>query len=305
MPIRNTHRYNETLVEHTSLLEFTRTNVKKGLNSIQYENHVMDILIDPHESAQTIIFSFNPAVTNDAVTRPYFVGAGLFKSLYAHKVYLSDPSLELHEDLRLAWFAGNREQRNLRWDTANALRHIAADLGAKNIILVGTSGGGFASLLYSSMIPGSLAFVVNPQTDLMRYHPQHVAKYAKLAWGMTFEKSKEILPKRTTTSVIERYALGPDHSVIYLQSATDLHHIENHMIPLLQCIHERTNTRIMLETGWGPGHNPAPKELQMQLLSSLVESNGDWNAKLTDYPQFLEPAEAMERAVRIIRDQSH
>lgn len=295
MTTRNIARYAARHVEYDNLEHFLISPIKPGLNTIGYEGRVIDALIERTENTDTLIVSFSPAVTSEKVTRPYFVGAGIFRTLNAHKLYLSDPSLELDDELKLGWFAGSGEQRNLQHDLASIIANVIAELKAKHVILVGTSGGGFASLYYSLSIPGSLAFVVNPQTDLLKYHKQHVSKYAKYAWGMGFDKAVEVLPKRAVTSVVDQYSRGPGHAVLWLQSITDLHHIEHHMRPLLESVKAPTDIRVLLGEGWGPGHHPAPRELQVDLLEAAVAAAGKWENLWELFPAFERPAQTLAR----------
>ncbi|WP_411732806.1 alpha/beta fold hydrolase [Paeniglutamicibacter sp.] len=294
MTTRDTRRYSATQNDYADLDSFFEAPVMQGLSTISYNERVLDVLVNPSEGAETLILSFHPAVTNEKVTRPYFVGAGVFRTLQAHKVYFADPTLELNDELKLAWFAGNSEQRSVQDDLTRIIEHLVRGLGAKHVILVGTSGGGFAALHYSARIPNSLAFVVNPQTDLLKYHRQHVMKYSKLAWNIhTFEKAHQVLPQRTTTSVVGQYAAGPENSVLYLQSATDQHHIEHHMTPLLQERASLTDIRVLLGHGWGPGHHPAPKAMQIELLEAAVEVHGEWLRLWERFPEFKTPSETL------------
>lgn len=298
MTNRDTRRYSTTQNDYADLESFLEAPVVHGLSTISYNQRVLDVLVNPSAGAETLIVSFHPAVTNENVTRPYFVGAGVFRTLQAHKIYLADPTLELNDDLKLAWFAGNSEQRTVQDDLTRIIAHLVSSLGAKHVILIGTSGGGFAALHYSARIPGSLAFVVNPQTDLLKYHRQHVMKYSKLAWNIhTFEKAQQALPQRIITSVVSQYAAGPESSVLYLQSATDQHHIEHHMTPLLEHHAVPTDIRVLLGHGWGPGHHPAPKEMQIELLEYAVQVRGDWAKLWERFPEFKSPRETLSAMV--------
>lgn len=296
MTTRDISRYAATAIQHEALTSFTTSPLQAGLNTISYLGRTMDLLYAPPENpSDTILVSFSPAVTNPKITRPYFVGAGIFRTLNAHKLYISDPSLELNDELKLAWFAGNSEQRTLQEDLAKIIRNVVQQSGAKNIIMVGTSGGGYAALYYSLQFPKSLAYVVNPQTNLLKYHKQHVAKYAKFAWGMGYEKAVEVLPKRTVTSVVDHYAKTVGNSILWLQSITDVHHIENHMIPLLKTVPNSTDIRVLLGEDWGPGHHPAPRDLQIALLETAVGAAGDWSQLWNKFPAFAGPASILSR----------
>lgn len=265
------------------------------MHTIMYNGYPMDLLIDPEEGATTALVSFHPAVTNPKVTRPYFLGVNLFASIPAHRIYFSDPSLELDAELTLGWFAGNMHQRDMQDVVTKVIEHVREGLAAEHTVIVGTSGGGFASLYYSSRIEGSLAMVVNPQTDILSYVEYLVQRYTRKAWGLyTMEKVRQVLHQRTTLNVVGSYAKKLSNSVIYLQNATDRHHVAKHLGPLLDVLHPENQIGLMLGTGWGDGHKPAPKPLQLEILSKAVAANGNWSALMDGIPD-LEPAQSILR----------
>lgn len=276
MTKRNISRYAVEQFTYESLKVFFESSINSGLHSINYENNFLDFLLDQSDNSDTLLVSFSPAVTNENATRPYFVGAGLFGPINSHKLYLSDPSLEINDELKLAWFAGSRSQRSLQADLTQILKFVISKLQVKKVILIGTSGGGFASLYYGSQLPGSLSIVVNPQTDITKYHPQHFGRYAKFAWGMTYQKAVQILPSRISTSVLELYKRETSNSILWLQNATDAHHIVHHFVPFLKNANTNCDMRVYLGDDWGSGHRPPPKEVQMACLAAAVDCNGDW-----------------------------
>lgn len=88
-----------------------------------------------------------------------------------------NPTLYLDPDLKLAWYAGSSG-----WDLQSllkcVLRKIATVARSNDLIFLGGSGGGFASLYCAASFPGSLALVWNPQTDIGAYSPPHVPNTA-------------------------------------------------------------------------------------------------------------------------------
>lgn len=295
MTSRNVGRYKSRQEMHTSFREFASSRIDSALHTISFGERVTDVLVEKQGESEVGIFSFSPAITSPGVTRPYFVGAGILSDLPAHRVYLSDPSLELNDELALAWFAGNREQTTMSNDIQQIIESIISDLGIRHPVFIGTSGGGFAALKHSSLTPGSLAMVVNPQTDLLRYHKQHVARYAKYAWGMTYEKAVDVLGKRIGTQVIEKYSEPLDNTVLWLQNIQDDHHVDVHMKPLLTEVHKMNRVLVRLGRDWGEGHQPAPKETQVSLLESIVNCNGNWSQVWKDNPNFEDPSSVLSR----------
>lgn len=295
MTSRNIGRYKSRQEIHANFRDFSSSQIDNALHTISFGERVTDVLVERNEESDVGIFSFSPAITSPGVTRPYFVGAGVLSELPVHRIYLSDPSLELNDGLALAWFAGNREQPNMSNDMQQIIDLIISKLGIRHTIFVGTSGGGFAALKHSARTPGSLAMVVNPQTDILRYHKQHVAKYAKHAWGMTYDKANDVLGKRIGTQVVGTYSEPLDNTVLWLQNIQDDHHVDIHMRPLLADVHELNRVFVHLGHDWGPGHQPAPKETQIRLLESIVKCRGNWSLVWKDDPNFEKSATVLER----------
>src|SRR5699024_7320320 len=98
-----------------------------------------------------------------------------------------DPTLHLNDQLSLTWYTGWRGL-NLYEILADWTVTAAAASGAHHIVFLGSSGGGFAALQVASIVPGSIAVPINPQTTIWRYQPggslsfvrsylEHVAPY--------------------------------------------------------------------------------------------------------------------------------
>lgn len=149
----------------------------------------------------------------------------------AHMAF-ADPTLivDKSREMLLSWFLGGQS-----WDPVPLiLRVVRKALGktkAKHVAFIGGSGGGFAALRASAMLPGSMAFVQEPQTDLRRYSPVPVRKYFRAAWaGWDQAKLMEALPERF--DMVRHYAATrPPNFVYYAQSQDDRIHVRNHYTP--------------------------------------------------------------------------
>lgn len=124
-----------------------------------------------------MVFSFHGNTPRNPDLKPVFTGLNVTRELDASFVALSDPTLYLDPDLKLAWYAGSSG-----WDLQSllkcVLRKIATVARSNDLIFFGGSGGGFASLYCAASFPGSLALVWNPQTDIGAYSPPHVPNTA-------------------------------------------------------------------------------------------------------------------------------
>ncbi|MFK0083862.1 hypothetical protein [Glutamicibacter sp. NPDC090743] len=185
-------------------------------------------------------------------------------------VAFADPTLnsDPEKNMLLSWFLGGPG-----WDPAIAMLKVVEKaqrkVGAKHVAFVGGSGGGFAALRLSAMVPGSLAFVQDPQTVINSYLPKVVNRYFRTVWpGWNPELLAEAFPERF--DMVSHYQeLRPQNFVFYTQSRSDSMHFNSHYTPfkLVSGVKEdqgmsRMGTRnFILYEGEVPGHgNITPPE---------------------------------------------
>lgn len=211
----------------------------------------------------TTFVTFSGALTPDVTELPAFVGWGTTRHLKANVLILSDPSLALDPKLRLGWYAGSKQQPDLQSVLTRVIRAFACKT---RVVMFGASGGGFAALEQATRLPGSIALVSNPQTDILRYHERETAQYLHLAWRAGLSESAS-LPFRH--EVVTAYANPVDARVIYVQNNSDAFHISNHEEPFRAALHP-DNEVIWVRGDFGDGHIGPDKELFAQLFSAVT-----------------------------------
>jgi pimeloyl-ACP methyl ester carboxylesterase len=270
---------------HSSVVTFLQQDqLHAGVHTIRVSPVVnQDFLLEPREGAPLVV-AFHGAVSRDSVTLPYFEGRFVLSEVPASKLFVADASLGLDPQMTLAWHAGS-STFPAQVSMVQIIARIAEVLRSKQVVLFGGSGGGFAALYYSRRLPGSICMIWNPQTDLTRYSPTVLERYARSAWGVPSES----LPALVTTSVVDLYQQPVSdgaNKVIYLQNRSDWH-VRAHMQPLMkgcgirvdldsgrqQVFKSRAGTAFKVTLGdWGTGHKPPPKALLAHYLSSIVLS---------------------------------
>lgn len=279
MTRRNLGRYSQPIHEFDSLEAFLGTPTPSGISVILHGGLPLDVLVLPEPGASTILFAFHGAAPAGATT-PIFTGLEVSQQTQAHRVFFSDPSLGLDQDLLLAWFAGNSRQR-LHEAFPLIIAHVAAELGARRQVFYGGSGGGFAALRYSALVPGSLAIAVNPQTSISRYGPRAVQKYLEVCWGINEPDDLHAACAAVgDLDLCALYARGPKNTVAYAQTARDWH-VNRHMRPFLNAASRSCDVWTLM-SDWGPGHAPAPKEFTRTLLSATTAAQTSWTEALSD-----------------------
>lgn len=82
-------------------------------------------------------------------------------------ISIADPMLRKHEDIRLGWYYGTKDENYLDYISEMVMicaeqMHIRRD----KILFYSSSGGGFAALYCACKVKGSTVVVINPQIKL-------------------------------------------------------------------------------------------------------------------------------------------
>lgn len=186
---------------------------------------------------------FTGAVQRSAGQPPFFSGGSITRELGVPLIAIADPTLTPENNLTIGWYtglAGDDAQRSI----SSILERFRVWTG-RELLLVGGSAGGFASLYFASEL-GSTAFVWNPQTNLLKYTAGHVREYLSTITGDPKWASAITPALRDTPPIEEREAekslqwLGvawevrsvePISRLLYLQNESD-HHEQRHAAPL-------------------------------------------------------------------------
>lgn len=242
-----------------------------GISSIRFGEGTLDMLF-VDRGADTTVVVFHAAVPGSVSTVPVFSGLGLTAPHDVNLLAISDPGLV--QDLRLAWFTGTRAKR-LQHTLPRMIDHyrLTTDIG-ENLVLFGASGGGFASIHYSCLLPGSLGIAINPQTNIGNYYKNAVGAYVRSAWGVD-----SIEGVRAMTDLREM-PVTSGATIAYIQNSTDAHHIERHMLPWVDGLGDGRQRVWSLMDDWGPGHQPPPYALLSELIRMASEAGGRWDEAL-------------------------
>lgn len=237
--------------------------IGEGVHTIMHRDVPIDIRFDDRKAPTTIVF-FHAAITKAVASYPVFSGGTFSEGIHANRLFVSDPSLYVDSRLRLAWYAGSSTQPDLQ-EVLEAVIRAAVPEGSR-VVFFGASGGGFASLYFSSKFAGSVAVPVNPQTTLRAYNPVITQRYLNYAWGgLALEK----LP--VTTDLIDLYSEPRQNEVLYVQNTGDADHMENHYRPFLEALPSGHTVRSRLVDA-GEGHVPPSRAMLGEILGEVVES---------------------------------
>lgn len=265
---------------------FSLAHVPEGQYSITYNGCPIDIKYEDRSSETTTIF-FHASLGSKIRKLPVFSGSRFSEEITSNRLFISDPTLNLYGDIRLSWYAGAEEIKNLQATLSQVIKFITA---GKRRIYFGASGGGFASLVYSAMDSNSFAISVNPQTNIKDYNPGPVAAWTNQAWGLTNSPRKITAMPPVITNTQKIYSEQIENHVAYVQNINDTEHVISHYSPFMDRSH-RNNHIIPIEIDGGAGHVPPSNDILLSILKATIESK-DW-ANLSEASFFEDQSECI------------
>lgn len=257
-------------IEAETFLSSLRDRSARGVSTIALDGGELPVSVHLKEFS-SLVFTFTGAVTRDGQPLPQFGATGLRNHVPASFIRLADPSLVRHDEMRLAWYAGH-EGFELQKILPDFLQRMIDSLGATRVAFVGGSGGGFAALYYSWQIPNSVAVVVNPQTDLNRYHWGHRRRYRAACWPSL--ESDAPLGDVIEANLGPLYATRRTNSVVCIQIASDFFHLTRQFAPFVAALPiEYLDWLVVRVANWGvQGHKPAPSSIWIPWVNAALSA---------------------------------
>lgn len=256
-----------------SLDEFLGSpTVPQGAFSVYLNGVPVDLLYEDRGFGTTAVL-FHAALGLTIKELPVFLGRKFSELVPVNRLFVSDPTLNIHENLTLAWYAGSSVHPNLQDHLAKIFQKVTA---GNRAIYFGASGGGFASLFYSASHPGSLAMPVNPQTNIRSYTTRFVCRWTNTAWGLeNQDDGSDLCMPPTTTNLRELYASPVQNHVIYVQNTGDRTHMPGQWKPFEESIHPSNSLKPLLVFS-GNGHIAPPPDY-LAAVMSIIASADSWD----------------------------
>ncbi|WP_148648308.1 hypothetical protein [Sphingobium cupriresistens] len=276
------------VISHSALDTFLEIeSVKEGIHEIQDEGHRVHFLFRDNKSRNLLVF-FHGAMPDDKLdnyTLPVFSGVKIADKADADRMLISDTTLSLSDDkLKLGWFSGNAS-----YNFFKTIQAVIAKVASTydRVIFIGGSGGGFASLRSSALIPGSTALVWNPQTNIAKYHRKAVSHYGKECFGNEdFEAIDPALKAARHSNLCDLYAEPRDNKIIYFQNGTDSLHVRQHAGPFLKTYegafglgHPAPTFGLFgrkllhVQGRWPGGHKPPPQRVLVKTIRTFLAAS--------------------------------
>lgn len=260
---------------HADVAAFLASPVKTGISSILVNNRWLDILYEDRGYEKTLVY-FHATLPAKIDSYPFFGGRKLFADVRANYLGISDPVVGGLESLVTGWYAGSKRVP-LQSILPLVLGHVAGDRGAGSLLFFGSSAGGFASLFYGALHPGSATIAINPRTNLLT-SPTYFPRYAEASW---IGWSTDQIGRRVCTDVASQYAAGTANTVAYLQNRQDPQYFDGHLLPFVKA-NEKADFLFLELADWGEGHVVPPNEVVLATVNRLANTDGAWASALND-----------------------
>lgn len=282
-----TNRISELAVRpHTHLVRSLReVHPRAGMThyrTIVSKELPLDSLV-VNQGSETLVVSFHGALDRSKYALPRFERSEPIIANGYNYLGFSDPWLHVNETIQMAWYTGDRSF-DLPAYLAEWAATVADRLGARNLILSGSSGGGFAALQTAALIPGSVALVFNPQTEISRYVLPNGSIWAQRNYLNAV--LPELAPPDPTVlgtgidwsegqgdrfSAIRRYEQPTSTRILYATSTQDFHHAQHYM-PFASAMRRNGQAgRIRtIEYADGATHRPPGSERFLEYLGNAI-----------------------------------
>lgn len=264
----------------------TYQNFNAFKNDFVPENGVISVDLGPmfldamlkRGSGDTLFVFLNAALSGGPeVELPVFSWVNISGHCAGSRLFISDPTMALSPEIKLAWYLGTRECP-VQTLLGDFIEDIFTKLGAKRIVFVGSSGGGFPALLYARHFKNAAAFVNAPATTVLKHHnPRVIGLYESVAMGGGRVAD---FPGQLDLCVDE--ASWEATKVVITQNADDRTYIRAHCTPYLKSRGLGWNGKDIVENDllvfageWGTGHVMPPTSFCKDMLSVFDKHRSD------------------------------
>lgn len=189
------------------------------------------------KASDELVVTFPGAARPGKNIYPLFNRVATFRDRVPAVMAFADPTINMDPDreVLLSWFLGGPDLDPAAL-ALQAIRKAQGKTGAKHVVFVGGSGGGFPALRMASMVPGSMAYIHEGTTSIARTLPVSADRYFSRIWpGWDQQQLLQAFPERF--DMVRHYrAYQPDNFVYFAQSVDDTRFHDGHYVPLKEAM---------------------------------------------------------------------
>lgn len=246
----------------------------RGLYTEHFDAEQYDFVFAPKPETKRLIVFFAGDARRSKFEPPVFQRWSWAAKFPASCLYFSDPALYHHDNLGLAWYAGNDHGDYLE-HVAMIVTSVAQAMGVAHdqVFSYGSSGGGFAALRFARYFEGLGVIAVNPQTDLWGYPVKWTNRLARACYGV--ETLSDVpVDHQYKFSALDPAVLHSARSIFLAQNEQDRDHHEKHFEPFNQYaeslgLGDRVSGRVFSDAS---GHAGAEDQGTFDEILGIVKS---------------------------------
>jgi len=233
------------------------------------------------ESDKLVIFS-NGAIDPKKNIPPIYMRSSWANEINASTIFLDDPTL-LGTDMRLGW--GQGEYGDFALESISQILNKILErfnIEYKNTYFYGSSAGGYMSMYYTLLLPGTKTIVNNPQTNVLSYTPSYVKRMLRHSYKINEinEVPEELMYKLNLVKAIQHYDVIPDE-IYYIQNYCCESDMELHLTPFINDLNKSninmSNILLLNYFHKGLGHNPLPKKITIKYINQIINNKLELN----------------------------
>lgn len=201
---------------------------------IRHLGFEMDFFAFLRSDMKNLVVSGQDAVQRQRVALPFFYRWSWHQSIDASFITISDPTLDMADDLDAGWYQGYKEGWALD-AIAQVIKRFAEllDVSTKDMLLYGISAGGFWALMSCTAFAGCKVMVEIPQVDIFSY--SDTGPKAKMMRRCFKGRDDDYIRKNYSERlrVVDRWRAADTlpSCVLYYQNIKDYKHTRTQMEP--------------------------------------------------------------------------
>ncbi|MDR2208207.1 MAG: hypothetical protein LBE22_04455 [Azoarcus sp.] len=245
--------------------------LQEGQYSYNYNGLTFEYLYQPSRNPdhqKRLVVLYTGAVNREKYQLPVYQRWSWAHRFNANVLCTSDPSLRLSEDIPIAWYFGTIET-NVALAYANLVADICdkENIALSDVVLYGSSGGGFSALQALRYLPEAAVIAINSQTWLKKYHEKHYRIFRE-----TCIQNAEYPDDHVRLSLFASISDFTQSRIVLAQNKEfDAFHYEHHHLPFLGALKDegaKRVTEVLFENE--KGHSAGEPQALLPELLRLV-----------------------------------
>jgi hypothetical protein len=193
---------------------------------------------------------------------------------------ISDPTLNLDPEIGLGWYIGSKHN-DATEAVAEIIRQVAQkqEIPLENVIMYGSSGGGFAALMITAKLGQGIAVAINCQINALHYLDDAVKTMLRVSFNnIDKQEVQETYPNRI--SVLENWKISQNTAhAILIQNKGDTFHYEHHYKKFAEFLNLNLTESSLSKDGRHraiiyddeSGHGAEPEKLVEEIINYAVQ----------------------------------